>query len=290
VLSAVVGLSALHLSALNPYDRLLRYTSSYYMDKAVTNHRTALAHVNDSSAEPLLATAILITHYSWLAGHIRAPNETYELPSKTYHMAKGIQKLFTQMAPSIRESGLLWYVEKLPEHLSEDYESVDDIHRSEFFDHCKHDLDMISRIINCLEIEPGDKTVYDKTVAQLAFLYSLIRNGAPQSLIQRQVATLPVMLPDRFLEMVESYDPLALALLARNLAMLKIIERTWWLHGNADHEVGNFPVRGIKTLMPKEWDWAMEWPLHVVNAGMNLVSASSQKTAIFQTGRKTLDS
>jgi hypothetical protein len=260
VLSALMGLSALHLSALNPNDRQLHFASSYYFGKAVRDNRTALTRVDERSAEPLLAAAILMTHYSWLAAHLVSPNESYELPLKTYYMARGIQRLFVQLAPNLGDSGLLWYAKKLPETEIEDARE-----RKDFFNRCQDDLETISGTFLRSNVDINDKSVYEATVTELSSMYSAISQGGPPNVIQRRVATMPLILPSRFLELVEVKDPIALALLARNLAMLKLIDEAWWLHGVGQNEVAKQSVLGIQSLMPSEWQWAMEWPVNVVN-------------------------
>jgi hypothetical protein len=49
----------------------------------------ALNEVDQTSAEAVLATAILTTHRTWLAAH--RDKEPYELYLQTYYMAQGIQ-------------------------------------------------------------------------------------------------------------------------------------------------------------------------------------------------------
>lgn len=49
--------------------------------------------------------------------------------------------------------------------------------------------------------------------------------------LQREVAIMPLRLPGRFLGLIELKDARALALLTRNLSLLKVIDSVWWLHG-----------------------------------------------------------
>ena len=43
--------------------------------------------------------------------------------------------------------------------------------------------------------------------------------------------------------------------------MLKFVDAPWWLHGTAEYE-----VKGLETLVPKEWKWGIEWPLEVLES------------------------
>lgn len=76
---------------------------------------------------------------------------------------------------------------------------------------------------------------------------------------------MPIRLPQLFLELVALKDPRALALLARNLSLLKVVDNIWWLHGTGQsQQVAHHALTGIQNLMPPEWAWAMEWPLQIV--------------------------
>ncbi|KAH6674159.1 hypothetical protein B0J14DRAFT_665774 [Halenospora varia] len=113
VLSAMLGISALHLSALTPTDSILAYSSRHYLDHAVGKHQIALINVEEHNVESLLATVIPICDHTWLASHSTALNESYTLPLQTYHLARGVQVLFEQMCPTLQH---LWYtkVERMP--------------------------------------------------------------------------------------------------------------------------------------------------------------------------------
>ena len=97
VLDAILGIASQHPYALTPEDKSLAHASTYYFGRAIGKHRNPLARADRHSAESLLATAILITHCTWVSSHVATHDETYKLPLKTYHMARGINVLFKQM-------------------------------------------------------------------------------------------------------------------------------------------------------------------------------------------------
>ena len=76
---------------------------------------------------------------------------------------------------------------------------------------------------------------------------------------------MPIRLPQLFLELVAQKDARALALLARNLALLKVVENIWWLHGTGkSQQVAEHAITGIQNLIQPGWVWAMEWPLQII--------------------------
>ena len=259
VLSALLGISALHYAALTPTDMGISRVADLYLDKAVTNHRVALSCANQNSAESLLATAILICHHAWLSAHTCVPIQQYEIPLQTYHMARGIQTLFNQMWPWLAGSAYLWYVERLP---LEDIEHT--ASSGDFWTSGQEDLNVLSRTFELPAIPRRDRSVYEATVTELKSLYCAIDACSSQPGIQRRVATMPLKLPKRFLDLVEMQDPRALVLLARNFALLNMIPRVWWLHGaSSSQSVAETAINGIAAMLPDEWKWAMDWPFRI---------------------------
>lgn len=75
----------------------------------------------------------------------------------------------------------------------------------------------------------------------------------------RRIVCLGVLVPARYIELLEQGRPRALAIFAHHLAFSKAIEEHWWFHGVADRV-----VHGIQSILPAEWQWAMEWPLSMI--------------------------
>jgi hypothetical protein len=44
--------------------------------------------------------------------------------------------------------------------------------------------------------------------------------------------------------------------------MTMAVENHWVFQGMAEHE-----IHGLKSLLPADWTWVMEWPLQVLKAG-----------------------
>jgi hypothetical protein len=78
--------------------------------------------------------------------------------------------------------------------------------------------------------------------------------------------------PEHFVGLLETDDPIAMALMARNHAVLRLVNDSgaWWIHGDGEWRVSEKAVGGIKALMPTEWLWTMDWPLKVVSKEINI--------------------
>ena len=265
VLDAILGISAQHLWALLPRERSLAHASRYYLDRAIRQHKEALARADRRSAEGLLAAAILITHHVWTAAHSECVGGgDYSLPLQTYYMARGIMALSDQLFPWLKGSGYLWYVEQNIDVPS------NEARQGQYWRDGKLDLDIMTAHVERADLSPRDIDIYLSAIRDLDAMHVAIKAGLPQPYLQRIVATMPVRLPIRFLKLVEEKKPLALALLARNLALLKVIDTIWWLHGAGGHQVVEPSVHGICKLLPTDWKWATEWPLKVISGEITI--------------------
>jgi len=67
--------------------------------------------------------------------------------------------------------------------------------------------------------------------------------------------------------LLEREDPIAMALLARNISMFAYLDKSsaWWIHGTGGHKVYFKAIWGIHSLMPSRWLWTMEFPLKVIS-------------------------
>jgi hypothetical protein len=276
VLSALLSISALHHWALTPNDSWLSLAANHYFDRAVRQHRIALSNGDSHSAEPVLASALLIAHYSWLASHSVTSNEPYALPLQAFYMVQGMRPLFRQMYPYLENSryGLL----NRPM-----YGVYRDIQEDDFSLSLREDLAILSKTFDEKDTSPTDKVVLEDVVKEITAICSAISSSAPQREIRQRVATMPGRSSRRFLQLVEEMDPRALALIARDFAFLKVIERVWWLHGTGSSQcVAENAVTGIAAMIPKSWQWVMEWPFKVVSGHLRPGARQEQLGAICQ--------
>jgi hypothetical protein len=79
------------------------------------------------------------------------------------------------------------------------------------------------------------------------------------------------------MRLVEASDPRALAICAHVFAMTDFARDAWWLQGTAEYE-----VNGIASIMPLEWQWAMEWPLYIISRRQTEIETRSLPIRTFQ--------
>jgi len=113
--------------------------------------------------------------------------------------------------------------------------------------------------------EPGGadsntQAVYEKTVEYVGGVYQALKANESPRVIFRRILCLGPLIPAQFIHFIEERRPRALAILAHHCAMARSIDDHWVFHGLAERE-----VRGIQSILPLEWQWAMEWPLAMLN-------------------------
>jgi hypothetical protein len=145
------------------------------------------------------------------------------------------------------------------------------------------DLTILSKTFDEKDISPTDKAVLEGVVKEITAICLAISSGAPHGVVQRRVATMPSRSPRRFLELLEEKEPRALALSARDLALLKVIEHVWWLHGTGSSQcVAENAIAGIAAMIPTPWHWVMDWPLKIVSGHLRPGTRQEQLGAISQ--------
>lgn len=266
VLDALLGISAIHLLALQPEDHSLALASRAYFNRAVANQRNALSRLDAESAQPLLVTAVLIAHHTWLSTHITERlDKQYNLTLSTYQMCLGISALIRRASPWLEQYS--WSPES-------SQSCIDDVVKSRgFMRRALEDLNSLSVYFRRQDTPAEDSLAYEKTVVELVAIYSLLMaEPLDVTRIEQDIVTILHRVTPRFLKLLEGEDPIAMALLARNLSLLSILEgsKSWWIHGAGKQKVPNKAVLGIRGLMPAEWMWTMTWPVNIVSKEITL--------------------
>ena len=83
--------------------------------------------------------------------------------------------------------------------------------------------------------------------------------------------------PQTYYELLRKEDPIAMALYARILAIVSLLEEfgSWWVHGVGNNKMPRKNVQSVLTRMPLELRWTMEWPMRILGLGAVADSLSS---------------
>jgi hypothetical protein len=263
VMSALLAISALHLRNLTPDDPDLKYAAGHYFGQAVRKYRPALAHITESMAEPVLMTAQIVGYYTWLVSWAPSPGTPYILPLQSFYLIRGVFDILLEIGPWIKSPNLKWLYQQPPT------EDTNDPPSTPFLVSYHLDRERFMRTFDD-SVSAEDKEVYTAGINYLTSNVNAIMRGVPSEILRHKIASMIPALPGRFLSLLSQQDPRAMALIARDLSLLRVVEWSWWLHGPQNMNLEEYHVRGICELMPIEWLWAMDWPLRVASGRLGL--------------------
>lgn len=263
VLSPLLALSALHLHAHSPSNTPMSVALTRYVDKSLVNHRQSLSLFDGELAEHVWLSAVVLASMYWLLAHQTDPNSDYELPSQAWTMSQGVSLLFIQKRKLLDGLGYSWFgyenaprvlpTKDLPLESQRQLQSVE-----------KDMADLLERF-EVHSLPTSEQDIYIEAQAYVLYYYRAYYAGAVAKTLRRFIGTMTVRCRPAYRQLVESHDPLAMALLARLMVLMKGLEYAWWMNGRGDYEVLERDVRGMCGLMPKHANWAMEWPCRVLS-------------------------
>jgi len=263
VLYAMLGLSALNLSSLIPDDRTLPLAADSYLSKALEQHQEAISHLDPTNAEPVLIAAVLIAHHTFLAMHI---NEPYKIEFQNYHMRLGVKVVAQRVAPWLKQ--YQW-----PSDEPKDYRGMA-IKHINFLRSALYDAEQLLKSLGD-DVREEDRRTYEKASMDFIQNCHMIASGVVEDFVieQELMSTLHRFHP-RAEHFMENHDPVALAILARQLSLLTLVgdQSAWWIHGAGEFKVPLRGVQGISFLMPSDWRWTMDWPWNIVSQGREILS------------------
>ncbi|KAF7898526.1 hypothetical protein EAF00_004972 [Botryotinia globosa] len=270
VLNPMLALSALHLHTHTPQDSLISIALRRYLDRTLVNHRQALSEGEELS-EQLWLSVILLCHVYWLLSRQKLENEEYEIPVQAIKMLEGVNVVFNQKRRFLDRLGYAPYkFESLPSVLSQDELSGN---AKLQMSRIEEDLDYL---INAFSVSTESETiqsVYLEAKESVLFHYRAFFSGTSAQILRRMVTVMSARCQLPFRVLLEHHDPLAMALWARVLVLLKGLEYAWWVNGGGEYEVVEKDVRGIRGLMPKKFRWTMNWPFKVLEGEIILERA-----------------
>ncbi|KAJ2984101.1 hypothetical protein NQ176_g227 [Zarea fungicola] len=249
---AILAISALHLQSLNPNDTALELASHVYSASALADYRSSLTGgIDEENAEALLLTACLIafkaTASRILINAKRDESHTgYPLPLAWFHAFQGIKTIAAVSWPWVSNSATVGAVinSQIVFQLDFSFQCS-----NSFFGHLLEDVED--------EFLSEDPLV--NSMSQQGYVHAVsVLNWAHQSPYPLAALAFPAAVSNRFVQLLEAKQPRALAIVACFFALLKRIERVWWLGDVARREVTGI----IGMFKPGSAWWRhLEWPI-----------------------------
>jgi hypothetical protein len=261
VLDPLLALTAMHLHSYTPSDIQLPTLVSFYLDRTLAKYRDLVPRIDTNLAEPLYLTAVVLTNITWLLSHHhdRDAHGVLKLPLQTYHMLRGIRTLFARKAEFLMELGYAFFEPQGRPPVPEVMVTTDLAERLGLIE---NDL---TRLLEAFDVVSDlHREVYKEAADYILWLYKAVLLGIVDGPILVLISTVPLQLQQGpFLELLTSHDPLAMALFARSLALVRLVKFKWWLHGAGEYDVFRNVVQSILELLPTSYRWTVKW-LHQV--------------------------
>ena len=226
----------------------------FYLNRAIREQRQALQHLSSDNIDAIMLTSII---YSQLVLNLasdeqEANPEVYSPPIQwltTTNSINGVYRFAAEhhcpgdLAIRIRDTSVPnlrdWNEKFNPAYLLP-FQAILDFIPPDDTDHT----------------DPDATDAYRTTLTYAGGVcMATQRHEHPRSVVRRFMGFGPII-PKRYVEMVEEKRPRALVILAHFMVNAKYIQHYWFLKGAAERD-----VYGVRSILPEEWQWAMEWPV-----------------------------
>ncbi|KAH8688737.1 hypothetical protein BGW36DRAFT_392102, partial [Talaromyces proteolyticus] len=271
VMTALLGISAWHLWALNSDDQTLAIASRSYFGKAIGLQRMALQQQevidDERNAESIFVAGFILAHHNWLLTQTGKHVDSFDPSLETFYMCTGHRSLAAKnLSPWCKYTTL--GEAHIGRRRDSEKRSQLSLRHNKFMYRAEQDCNSLLQYIrDAGTIDLEQKETYKEVIDEIWWIYWLICDEHDDiSVIEYLIVTFLHRVPTRFILLMEQKDPIAIALLARPIASLRLLGDTssWWIHGTDQFRVDHFTVSGIKHILSPEWYWIMDWPLSIV--------------------------
>ena len=259
LLNVILAISSLH-AALVPMNRPgvhhdfdFARVHRIYLSLAVREQRGALSDINKSNANALGHASLMMNLIAIRLLPDQMETEPYTPPVQWLSMSNSIYTIFQATLPFLQAGTIADYIKSTS---GPDFQNPVDVFDYTYAEPFRaiFDFDDGSEII-----DEDTRSVYDQAIAYISRVHQAILKPELPHQICRRVMGLGPLLPRRFIALVAERRPRALTVIAYHMAMSKYVEQYWWFQGTAERD-----VYGIQNLLPAKWQWALEWPLHIL--------------------------
>ena len=224
-------------------------THQYYLNLAVQKQREVITNLAPENADAATFATLLISNQGFLLMDSHE-HEPYALPYRWMLLASATPTVISNTRRMVSENAAIIALIKASEFLFAPNTSE----RAEN----RHFFQPLLDWERYPEPNFNDKVqvAYEKALNYLGSIYIAIQDDENQPKLCRRLFGFAPMVPKLFLDFVEKRRPRALVILAHLFAMTKAVDNVWWFRGSAKRH-----VHGIKSIVPSDWQWAMDWPL-----------------------------
>ena len=254
LLNILCATAALHIAICNPQDSEAIDVHRKYLDMALREHSTDVAHLTKANADATCMTSSLIRIASFAVLQER-PLVPYRSQVPWLQMTKGTGNLFEEAWEFIEddESSLAFcFVQNLP--FLTDPEPQDNGR------HIFRHLLRGTRTEHALEPWSAEtEEAYSSTLNYITSVQSRYDEGEKPQTLSRLLLAFPYLVKQPFVDLLRQQRPRALVILAHYFGFLTRFSYVWFI-GDA----GPREIRSIEAVLPGEWQDLMAWPLQML--------------------------
>ncbi|KAL6721325.1 hypothetical protein ACLMJK_000428 [Lecanora helva] len=276
LLYSILYLSALHLAIVQPGNPANMVAYREYLDLAIRAHTKDLAQLSKENADVVCLTSTFHRVGAFAILQERQLKPYYTPPLNWLQMCKGTERVFRATWNWIKndESSIAIQIIKRPPILppiwTGDEPLFGEQNRLEF-------MHLLRASSEQSPSEPWDKEVYEAYASTISYVGSVqkaIAAGEESSRICRRLIAFPMLIQQRFIDLVDGAQPRALVVLAHYFSIAARFKNIWWLGDTGQRE-----VLGIQSVLPVEWRDLLQWPLKTMHEPQFEINATSIFTA-----------
>ena len=253
LLYSLYAVAALHLAKTGPYNRGTLETYRDYLDEAIREHNDDVTNLSRANADAACLTSSFIRLAAFAIIQERELTP-YTPPAQWLQMTRGaadIHKAAWDWIEHDEVSVSMRLIRRWPVVIDPDALYTEE--------HQQGLLHLLHRSQDHQETEPWSAEVQQAYAGAVSVIGSTLKAIIAQDTrtnICRRLITFPMLIPERYMELVLKMRPRALVILAHFFFLLARLSNVWYIGDSGPRE-----VRGIKTVLSDDWLDMLNWSI-----------------------------
>ena len=254
LLYSLYAVAALHLARTGPYNNETLETYRHYLDEAIREHNNDITNLSRANAD----AACVTSHFTRLVAFAIIQErelKSYTPPAQWLQMTRGaadVHKAAWDWIKSDEDSVPMRFIRRWPVVIDPDALYTEEnqqgllhlLHRSQ--DH------------EAVELWSAEvQQAYAGAISVIGSTLKAIVARDTRTNIGRRLITFPLLIPERYMELVLEMKPRALVILAHFFFLLVRLSDVWWIGDSGPRE-----VQGIKTVLSGKWLDMLNWSIN----------------------------
>ncbi|KAG8529237.1 uncharacterized protein KY384_005872 [Bacidia gigantensis] len=257
LLYSLYALASLHLAALDPDNPEVMDAHRSYLDRALQAHFQDISNLNQDNADAACTTSsvLRIATFSMLRDRLVIP---YTVPFQWLKMTHDSKNIFIQAWEWIKneDSLSMRMICRPPAMTMLNKELYEESNRESLKYLLEPHANEFPSGLDDIEV----RVSYEAALSLLGGVQIAIDAGQETAAdICRRVIVFPILVPDRFIKLVEESQPRALVIFAHFFALLVKFRNIWWIQ-----DTGRREIEGIQSALPDGWQHLMTVPLRAI--------------------------